>query len=563
MKTSFIRFRPRLFETFQTYDLATFFKDLIAGLTVGIVALPLAMAFGIGSGVKPEQGLYTAIIAGFLISFFSGSKVQIGGPTGAFMVILYNIMQKHGFSDLLLCGAIAGVILVFMGVFRMGTLIKYIPYPITSGFTSGIAVLIALNQIKDFFGLKIAGSMPADFFEKLEVLGRHFMTLDPTTTIFSLLSLAIILLWPRLVTRRLPGSIIALLLGTTVAVLINLPVETIGTKFGGIPSGLPAFHAPEITFAKIKLLLPDAMTIALLAAIESLLCAVVADGLTGDRHDSNTELVAQGIANIVVPFFGGIAATGAIARTATNIENGGKTPIAGLIHAGTLLVIVLIAAPLAKSVPLAILSAVTIMVAFNMGEWHEFTRLRKMPRSDALVLVATFGLTVIMDLTVAVEVGMVMAAFLFIKRVSETTQITKVTPESEPEGAHHSLIGKDVPSGVMVYRIYGPFFFGAAEKMEEAFESIYDLPRVLILKMHTVPAMDATALNALESLYEKLQSRGCHLILSAPHTQPFFMMTQAGFIDRLGAENVTADLDDALTRSQWLLTATAKTPHAK
>lgn len=561
MNNSLIRFRPRLFETFQTYDLATFFKDLIAGLTVGIVALPLAMAFGIGSGVKPEQGLYTAIIAGFLISFFSGSKVQIGGPTGAFMVILYNIMQKHGFEDLLLCGAIAGVILIAMGVFRMGTLIKYIPYPITSGFTSGIAVLIALNQVKDFFGLKIAGSMPADFIDKLEVLGRHLTTLDPKTTIFSLASLAIILLWPRLVTRRLPGSIIALLLGTTVAVLINLPVETIGTKFGGIPSGLPSFHAPEITYAKIKLLLPDALTIALLAAIESLLCAVVADGLTGDRHDSNTELVAQGIANLVVPFFGGIAATGAIARTATNIENGGKTPIAGLVHALTLLGIVLVAAPLAKSVPLAILSAVTIMVAFNMGDWHEFTRLRKMPRSDALVLVATFGLTVMMDLTVAVEVGMVMAAFLFIKRVSETTQITKVTPESEPEGAHHSLIGKDVPSGVMVYRIYGPFFFGAAEKMEEAFESIYDLPRVLILKMHTVPAMDATALNALESLYEKLRSRGCHLILSAPHTQPFFMMTQAGFIDRLGPENVTADLDDALTRSRWLLAASERPQH--
>lgn len=550
---SLIRFRPRLFDTFKTYDLATFLKDLIAGLTVGIVALPLAMAFGIGSGVKPEQGLYTAIIAGFLISFFSGSKVQIGGPTGAFMVILYNIMQKHGFSDLLLCGFMAGVILIAMGALRMGTLIKYIPYPITSGFTSGIAVLIGLNQVKDFFGLKINGSMPADFFEKLDVLAHHFTSLDAVTTIFSLLSLGVILFWPRLVTRRIPGSIIALLLGTLVAVLANLPVETIGTKFGGIPDGLPAFHAPEFTFAKIKLLLPDAMTIALLAAIESLLCAVVADGLTGDRHDSNTELIAQGIANITVPFFGGIAATGAIARTATNIENGGKTPIAGLIHAATLLGIVLVAAPLAKSVPLAILSAVTVMVAFNMGEWHEFTRLRKMPRSDAMVLVATFALTVIMDLTVAVEVGMVMAAFLFIKRVSETTQITKVTPESEPEGAHHSLIGKDVPSGVMVYRIYGPFFFGAAEKMEEAFESIYDLPRVLILKMHTVPAMDATALNALESLYEKLRNRGCYLILSAPHTQPFFMMTQAGFIDRLGYENVTADLDDALARSRTLV----------
>lgn len=553
MTTTFFRFRPKLFETFKTYNLATFLKDLIAGLTVGIVALPLAMAFGIGSGVKPESGLYTAIVAGFLISFFSGSKVQIGGPTGAFMVILYSIMQKHGFSDLLLCGAMAGVILIAMGVLRMGTLIKYIPYPITSGFTSGIAVLIALAQVKEFFGIKLDGSLPAEFFDKVETLFTHFNRLDLTTTVFALASLAVIILWPRLVTRRVPGSIVALLLGTVLAVLLNIPVETIGQKFGGIPSGLPAFHAPEITFLKIKMLLPDAMTIALLAAIESLLCAVVADGLTGDRHDSNQELIAQGIANVVVPFFGGIAATGAIARTATNIENGGRTPIAGLIHAATLFGIVLVAAPLAKSVPLAILSAVTVMVAFNMGEWHEFTRLRKMPRSDAMVLVATFLLTIMMDLTVAVEVGMVMAAFLFIKRVSETTQITKVTPESEPEGAHHSLLGKEVPSGVMVYRIYGPFFFGAAEKMEEAFESIYDLPRVLILKMHTVPAMDATALNALESLYEKLQSRGCHLLLSAPHTQPFFMMTQAGFIDRLGLENVTADLDEALERSRLLV----------
>jgi sulfate permease, SulP family len=557
-----IRFRPKLFDTIGNYDLATFLKDLIAGVTVGIVALPLAMAFGIGSGVKPEQGLYTAIIAGFLISFFGGSKVQIGGPTGAFMVILYNINQKHGFDGLLLCGAMAGVILVLMGLFRMGTLIKYIPYPITSGFTSGIAVLIALNQVKDFLGLTIPGGIPADFTDKVAVLLRYLSTVNVGTFLFSISSLAIIVLWPRIVTRRIPGSIIALLVGTLAAVAVKtylggntefFRLETIGDKFGGIPSGLPAFHAPEITFARVKDLLPDAMTIALLAAIESLLCAVVADGLIGDRHDSNTELVAQGIANMVVPFFGGIAATGAIARTATNIENGGKTPIAGLIHALTLLLIVLIAAPLAKSVPLAILSAVTVMVAFNMGEWHEFTRLRKMPRSDAIVLVATFALTVIMDLTVAVEVGMVMAAFLFIKRVSETTQVTKVTPENEPEGAHHSLLGKEIPVGVMVYRIYGPFFFGAAEKLEEAFETTYDLPRVLILKMHTVPAMDATALNALESLFEKLRARHCHLILSAPHTQPFFMMTQAGFIDRLGNDNVTANLDDALDRSRVLL----------
>lgn len=555
-----IHFYPKLFQTIQTYDLATFLKDLIAGLTVGIVALPLAMAFGIGSGVAPQQGLYTAIIAGFLISFFGGSKVQIGGPTGAFMVILYSIMQKHGLSDLLLCGLMAGAILVVMGVLKMGTLIKYIPYPITSGFTSGIAILIALSQVKDFFGMKIEGSMPAEFFKLIDVLVRHLSTTDLLTFAFSTVALLVIVFWPQLVTRRLPGSIIALLLGTVIAVLFKLPLETIGQKFGEIPRGLPHFIVPEITFDKIQLLFPDAVTIALLAAIESLLCAVVADGLIGDRHDSNTELIAQGIANLVVPFFGGIAATGAIARTATNISNGAKTPIAGLVHAATLLVIVLLAAPLAQHVPLAILSAVTVMVAFNMGDWHEFARLRKMPRSDAMVLLATFTLTVVMGLTVAVEVGMVMAAFLFIKRVSETTQITRVTPENEPEGAHHSLLGKEVPAGVMVYRIYGPFFFGAAEKMEEALEGLGQLPRVLILKMHTVPAMDATALNALESVYEKLRARGGCLILSAPHTQPFFMMTQAGFIDRLDHRNVTADLDDALARAREILSKKQATP---
>ncbi len=547
-----IPFRPKLVDELKSYSKEKFSGDLVAGLTVGIVALPLAMAFAIASGVKPQAGIFTAVIAGFIISALGGTRVAIGGPTGAFIVILYGIHAKYGAQNLAICTAMAGVILFVMGAARLGTMIKYIPYPVTMGFTSGIAVLIFSTQIKDFFGLKI-DKVPSEFFEKVRVLIEHAGTAQWTTVGLAAASLAIILFWPKTWQRRVPGSILALVLGTVAVIVLKLPVETIGTKFGGIPQALPQPEIPPLSWENIRQLFQPATTIALLAAIESLLCAVVADGMVDDRHDSNQELMAQGIANVVTPFFGGIAATGAIARTATNVKCGARTPVAGIIHAMTLLVIILAAAPLAKFIPLATLSAVLVTVALNMGEWHNFSRLPKWPRSDAAVFLTAFGLTVMIDLTVAVEIGMVLAAVLFIKRVSETTQITAVDEATETEGSQHSLVGKEIPKGVMIYRIFGSFFFGAADKLETALKRSGTEPDVLILRMRKVLAMDATGLNALEDLYERLHARGKHLVLSGPHTQPLFMMDKAGFLDRLGKENVFANIELSLARAREIL----------
>jgi SulP family sulfate permease len=552
MKVDF-SFRPKLVDTLKNYSAGDFFADLTAGFTVGIVALPLAMAFAIASGVKPEAGIFTAVIAGFIISALGGTKVAIGGPTGAFIVILYGIYAKYGAENLAICTIMAGVILFIMGAARLGTMIKFIPYPVTMGFTSGIAVLIFSTQIKDFFGLNIE-KVPSDFVEKMRSLGEHAGTFQWPTVALAAGSLAIILFWPKKWQRRVPGSIVALVLGTAAVMLFpGLQVETIGSKFGGIPQALPHPHIPALSWENIQHLFQPATTIALLAAIESLLCAVVADGMIDDRHDSNQELMAQGIANIVSPLFGGIAATGAIARTATNIKCGARTPIAGVVHAVTLLVIILAAAPLAKFIPLATLSAVLVNVALNMGEWHNFSRLPKWPRSDAVVFLTAFSLTVVIDLTVAVEIGMVLAAILFIKRVSETTQITAVDESSETEGSQHSIIGKEIPKGVMIYRIFGSFFFGAADKLETALKRSGQEPEVLILGLRKVLAIDATGLNALEDIYDKLRARGKHLILSGPHTQPFFMMDKAGFLDRLGKENVCANLEHSLERAREIL----------
>lgn len=552
MKIDF-SFRPKLVDTLKNYSAGAFFADLTAGLTVGIVALPLAMAFAIASGVKPEAGIFTAVIAGFIISSLGGTKVSIGGPTGAFIVILYGIYAKYGAENLAICTIMAGVILFVMGAARLGTMIKFIPYPVTMGFTSGIAVLIFSTQIKDFLGLTV-DKVPSEFAEKMKVLFEHVGTFQWPTLALAAASLAIILFWPKSWQRRVPGSIVALVLGTLAVVLFPaLSVETIGSKFGGIPQALPQPHIPALSWENIQHLFAPATTIALLAAIESLLCAVVADGMIDDRHDSNQELMAQGLANIVSPLFGGIAATGAIARTATNIKCGARTPIAGMVHAVTLLVIILAAAPLAKFIPLATLSAVLVNVALNMGEWHNFKRLAKWPRSDAVVFLTAFSLTVIIDLTVAVEIGMVLAAILFIKRVSETTQITAVDEISETEGSQHSLIGKEIPKGVMIYRIFGSFFFGAADKLETALKREGQEPNVLILRMRKVLAIDATGLNALEDLHDKLHARGKHLILSGPHTQPLFMMDKAGFLDRLGRENVCANIEHSLERSREIL----------
>lgn len=552
LMNTFTGFRPKLLDTLKNYSRADFRADLVAGITVGIVALPLAMAFAIASGVTPQAGIFTAVIAGILVSGLGGTKVSIGGPTGAFIVILAGIYAKYGAENLAICTMMAGLVLLIMGMAKLGTMIKFIPYPVTAGFTSGIAVLIFSTQIKDFCGLTVS-NVPSDFIPKMTVLVEHAGTFRWPTLLLAAASLTVIKLWPGRWQRRVPGSIVALILATTAVAVFHLPVETIGSKFGGIPQGLPAPHLPAISFENLEHLVHPALTIALLAAIESLLCAVVADGMIDDQHDSNQELMAQGIANIASPIFGGIAVTGAIARTATNVKCGARTPVAGIIHGLTLLVIILMAAPLAKFVPLAALSAVLIVVALNMGEWHNFSRLPKWPRSDSAVFLATFSLTIIIDLTVAVETGMVLAAMLFIKRVSETTQITAVDEKTETEGAQHSLIGKEIPKGVMVYRIFGSFFFGAADKLEGALQRLKQEPDVLILRMRKVLAMDATGLNALEDLYGRLRRHNKFLILSGPHTQPLFMMDKAGFLDRLGRENVCADIDLSLARAREIL----------
>ena len=545
-------FHPKLFDTLRGYSRRSLMADLNAGVTVGIVALPLAIAFAIASGVKPEAGLFTAIIAGFIISAFGGSRVQIGGPTGAFIVVVYNILTRYGLANLLICTIMAGVMLLAMGAFKLGSLIKFIPRPLVMGFTNGIAVLIALAEVKDFLGLT-TGPLPAEFSHKMAALYHALPTADLLTIGVAVASMAVILLYPKKWAQRLPSPIVALVLGTAAVALFKLPVETIGTRFGGIPEGLPSLSMPEFTFSTLHNLIPPAVTIALLGAIESLLSATVADGMIDDKHDPNQELVAQGIANIVTPFFGGIPATGAIARTATNVRAGGITPVAGVVHALTLLAIMLVAAPLAKNIPLATLAAILMVVSFNMGEWEAFKTLRRYPRSDSAVLLLSFLLTVIFDLTVAVEVGMVLAVLSFIRRITDLTHVSVAEESPHAEDSEATLMRKAVPPGVMIYRVYGALFFGAADKLESVLEGMHTLPDVLILKMDEVITMDASALHALERLHQRLARHGRHLVLSGPHTQPYFLMHQSGFFDHIGRENVAANLEDAVTRSRHLL----------
>ena len=545
-------FRPRLWDCLATYDRPTFLADLTAGVTVGVVALPLAMAFGIASGLAPEAGLFTAIVAGFLISFLGGSRVQIGGPTGAFVVIVYATVEQVGVENLLVCTMMAGVILVVMGIARMGAMIKFIPYPVTIGFTNGIAVLIVLSQLKDVLGLPLEG-VPVEFLPRVRTIARSIGDTDLPSLALAVGTVVLIRFWPRPVARRIPASILALLVGTGLVAWAGLEVETIGSRFGGIPQGLPPVRLPTIEWAALGALVPTASTIALLAAIESLLSAVVADGMTEDRHDSNQELIAQGVANVLSPVFGGFCATGAIARTATNVKSGGRTPVSGMIHALTLLAIVLVAAPLASDIPLAVLGGVLVMVAFNMGEWREFARLSRYPRSDAAVFLTTFALTVLFDLTLAVEIGMVLAAVLFIKRAAETTDVALVSEQNETEGLEHSILGKDVPPGVLVYRVFGTLFFGAARKLEDALRGMHQEPRVLILRLRTVPAVDSTALNALESLHEQLRRRGVVLVLSGASPRLLAVFERARFLDAIGRENSQPNIDDALTRARVIV----------
>ncbi|MHB1117489.1 SulP family inorganic anion transporter [Sideroxydans sp.] len=545
-------FRPRLIDSLRDYNQARFRTDISAGITVGIVALPLAIAFAIASGAKPEAGIFTAIIAGFIISALGGSRVQIGGPTGAFIVIVYNIILQYGYANLLICTMMAGVMLMAMGLFKLGNLIKYFPRPLIIGFTNGIAVLIILSQVKEFFGLQIE-VMPADFLGKLRAIYAAIGSIDPLTVALAIASALLIWFYPKRWAQKLPSPIVALIIGTLLVGLFNLPTETIGSRFGGIPQGLPSFEFPELTFATLRHLFAPAMTIALLGAIESLLSAAVADGMIDDKHDSNQELIAQGIANIVTPFFGGLPATGAIARTATNVRSGATSPVSGIVHALTLLVIVLVAAPLAQYIPLASLSAILLVVAINMGEWEGFRTLRKYPLSDSAVLVVTFVLTVMFGLTVAVEVGLFIAVFSFMHRITDLTHVSVADESPQPDDGEATVMRKAVPKGVVIYRVFGALFFGAADKLENILIELHNEPEVLILKMHEVISMDSSALHKLEHLHNKLRKRGKHLILCGPHTQPYFLMHQSGFFDQVGRENVVGSVEEALRRARELL----------
>jgi SulP family sulfate permease len=532
-------------------------NDLIAGMIVGIVALPLAIAFGIASGVNPEQGLYTAIVAGFIISALGGSRVQIGGPTGAFIVIVYDIIQRHGYDGLVIATMLAGLLLIVMGFARLGTVIKFIPYPVTVGFTSGIALIIFTGQLRDLLGLPIA-KVPSDFIDKLDVYREYIADLSLHTTFIGLATVLIIFFWPR-VTRRVPGSLIAILVTTAVVSGFSLPVATIGSHFGNVPNTLPLPHLPSLpSWEVFTTLFSPALTIALLAGIESLLSAVVADGMTEDRHRSNVELIAQGVANLTVPFFGGIPATGAIARTATNIKNGGRTPIAGIVHAVTLLLILVFFGKWAALIPMPTLAGILVVVAWNMSETHLFLKLLRGPKGDVLVLLSTFGLTVLIDLTVAIQVGMVLAAFLFMQRMAEATQVGFITRElqgAEEEGREdpNSLKCRNIPQGVEVFEINGPFFFGAADKFKNALSEIGVPPEVLILRMRHALTLDSTAMQALESVLSKARRNGTQLVLSGVHSQPLIVMERSGFLEKIGEENIYGNIDDALNRARDVL----------
>jgi SulP family sulfate permease len=548
-------FRPKLLTTLKGYDRERFVGDLTAGVIVGVVALPLAIAFGIASGVSPDKGLITAVIAGFLISALGGSRVQIGGPTGAFVVIVYGIIQKYGLHGLTIATIMAGILLVAMGFARLGSVIKFIPHPVIVGFTSGIALIIFSGEVKDFLGLRMADP-PADFVSKWGAYASSIGSINPAAVAIALGSLAVMIVWPR-ISRKIPGSLVALVLATAVVQIFALPVETIGSRFGAIPSSLPMPTVPAVDFQTVRQLMGPAVTIALLAAIESLLSAVVADGMIGGRHRSNMELVAQGVANIVTPFFGGIPATGAIARTATNIRNGGRTPVAGMIHAVTLLGIMLFVGTWATLIPLSCLAAILVVVSYNMSEWRSFRALLRSPRSDVAVLMTTFLLTVIFDLTVAIEVGVVLAVFLFMGRMARITNIGVVTQELEDQEEDpddpNAISKRDVPEGVEVYEVNGPFFFAAAYKFEEAMSVIEKRPRVRIIRMRNVPAIDSTGLHQLEQVWESSRKQGITFIISGIHAQPLVALERSGLAARIGEENIFGGIDDALDRARALL----------
>ena len=541
---------PKLVVSLRQYSAQMFLHDLLAGITVGLVALPLAMAFGIASGVTPQAGLYTAVVAGFLISALGGSRTQIGGPTGAFVVIVAGIIARFGISGLEMVTLMAGVILIGMSLTGLGAAVRYIPRMVIIGFTNGIAILIASTQIRDFFGLRV-GAVPSEFLPRIRLLISHFGTLNWAALGLGLGTLAIILILPRF-TRRIPASIVALLVCTAVSVVFHLHVETIGSRFGGIPRGLPPFAIPTFHAEHILPLIPSAFTVALLAALESMLSAVVADGMTGDRHNPNVELMAQGIANITSPIFGGIPATGAIARTATNIRAGARSPVSGIIHALTLLAILLVAAPLASYIPLATLAAVLFVVAYNMGEWHEIGTIFHLDFTAISVWLVTFALTVFADLTVAVGVGLALAALLYIYRVSETTSVLPVTDDYIRDGLPHTLQGRIIPPYVSLLRIHGPFLFGTTEKLVDETANIEAFAPIVILRLRNMTAIDATGTHAIETFAKRLTDSGRILLLCGAMQQPSKLLQHPRFLDRVGRENIMPNIQAALDRAREL-----------
>lgn len=542
----------------EGYTRDALLRDVIAGVVVAVVALPLALAFAIASGVPPERGLYTAIVAGFLISALGGSRVQIGGPTGAFVVIVYGIVSKYGYGGLVVCTLLAGIILIVLGLARMGALIKFIPYPVVTGFTAGIAVIIFSSQVKDFLGLKM-GAIPPDLVDKWVAYGESIATIHWPTVAIAAGSLLVLMLWPR-VSRLIPAPFAAMVLATLAVQLLDLPVETIGSRFGGVPSALPRPQLPDIPWSQMRELVSPSLTVALLAAIESLLSAVVADGMIGTRHKANMELVAQGVANIASPIFGGIPATGAIARTATNIRTGGRTPLAGMTHSIALLVILLFAGPWVSKVPLGALAAILVMVSYHMSEWRSFAGLLRAPKSDIAVLIITFALTVFVDLTVAVQVGVVAASLLFMRRMAEVTNIEGISGELRDRDAEddpneitqvrkrrRTVGGREIPAGVEIYEVNGPFFFGAADKLKDVMTEIARPPKVLILRMRNVPAIDATGIHALEQMAKKCRAQGTRLILSEVRSQPLRALVRARKLEILGGRaNLARTLDAAI-----------------
>lgn len=551
-------FKPEIITSLKGYNGKKFVSDLVAGIIVGIVALPLSIAFAIASGASPGRGIFTAIIAGFIISVLGGSAVQIGGPTGAFVIIIYNVIEKFGFSGLITATIMAGIFLLLLGIFKMGGLISFIPHTIVTGFTAGIAVTIFTTQIGDFFGLT-TGKMPGEFIEKIEVYIHSFSTINLCAFGVAAVSLAVIFLWPK-VTRRIPGSLIVILLATIVCAIFKLPVDTIGTRFGEIPSSFPAPQLPKISVNLIIELFPTAVSIALLAAVESLLSAVVADGMIGKKHDSNTELIAQGLANIASPLFGGLPATGAIARTATNIKNGGRTPVAGIIHAVTLLLIMLFLGKFAVYIPMPALAAVLVSVSWNMAGFPEIRSLCKGQKSDILVLFTTFIITIFIDLTVAIGVGLILAAFLFIKKMIELSEIHEQSRRNtDKENAKHLLKSDiqeeplDIPEGVLVYEIDGPLFFGTAQKFEQAVKRSGAEFKVLIIRMRKMIYLDAGGINTLHQVLEMCRHRHVQLIISGIHTQPYALLHKSGFAKELGDEFIFAKIEHALEKAKHLI----------